>query len=207
MQLIMNCWRDAMPDNSEIVEYQATCEYCQREITIFPPYKLQQNRHFWAQCPHDICRKPTKYYFINGRIAGRKTPLKFKYFTQLKDQGGVKGEIADLAQEGCESAYLDMRRGAAITFRTVTELFTISELLGINPNSEDLPSFSDAIREIRNRHVCTQIVTDLCFIKNLGDTAAHPRISDRSRFIPFTPLNIDYGKSKLEEVIRITYGW
>jgi hypothetical protein len=181
---------------------------------LVPPYTTGDGQHFWTPCPSGGCGKITKYFFINGGIVSRKPVVKFSHFTQLRAQGGVKAEIADVAAEGCETSYLDSNRGAAVVFRVAAELFALSETLDTAPPSQHLPRLQKAIRDIEaqrrfrklNKGKRAVVLDCLRYLKDLGDSASHPRIHPPSRKKAWTPSNIDTGRSKLEDAVAAAFG-
>jgi len=195
--------------------YRSVCGYCGRGVTIYPPYSSNNPLNFWSPCPYGNCAKSTRYYFTKGKIESAKTVVKFANYDRLRAIGSIQAEIAEIAAEACETAYLEANRGAAAIFRVAAELLAVSENLTSAAHNPTLPSFSDAIGQIENRtrfrslkgERRKRLVDCLMFVKNLGDSAAHPRITPPQRFIPSTPATVNEGRYKLEDAAKAVYGW
>ena len=195
--------------------YSRNCGYCGRGVTLYPPYSSTNALNFWAPCPYGNCAKPTKYYFINGKIVSVKTVVNFAFYGRLMAAKGISPEIAEIARDACESAYRESNRGAAAVFRVAAELLALSENFAGGANVTRLPKFSTAIRQIEsgtrfrglNQGKRDRLVKCLKYLRDLGDSAAHPRITPPERTILMIPARLDEGRSKLEDAVKVVYGW
>jgi hypothetical protein len=195
--------------------YSRNCGYCGRGVKLYPPYSSNNPLNFWAPCPYGNCAKPTKYYFINGKIESVKTVVNFAFYGRLKAGQGIMIEIAETAAEACETAYRESNRGAAAIFRVAAELLALSENFAGGANVTTLPKFGVAIKEIENgrrfkglkQERRDRLVACLKYLRNLGDSAAHPRITPPERTILMIPARLDEGRAKLEDAVKAVYGW
>jgi len=185
-------------------------------MDVVPPYVSNQNSYFWAACRYGDCGKVAKYLFINGEIVGKKPAIRFVYSSQLRSEGGIAEQLATLADEACDAAYRESGRGAAVIWRAAAELLALSgHKTQALDRMQHVPALSQLIKDVRNGRLFPKlkgkdrilVVNSLEFLKDLGDTAAHPIRNPKVRKILSTPSNLDLGKRKLEEAVAKIYRW
>jgi hypothetical protein len=203
-----------MPNANDVELYTTKCGYCKNDITINPPYNSKIGGEFWSLCPNDMCRQPIKFYFINGRITSKESPILFEHSNELMSKGDIHREIAQLMDEGCLNAYYEKYRGAAITFRCAAELF-VAHMLGEDTTRDDIPSIKEALINLAGQHPNARLTTAdleriierLKFVKDLGVNAAHPRVCDRDvRKLAVEKSTVSDAKMMFEESLSIYHG-
>ncbi len=204
-----------MSSGSPIKSYHTKCGHCGNDIEVTPPYYSGQAENFWAPCPRPDCRKISKYFFINGEITGTDPVIRFIHYNRLKSSGGIEAEIADLAAEACDAAYREANRGAAVILRAAAELLAIADELKRKPTKTNFPGLKRIINDVRygryystlDRNIRRTIADNLDYVRNLGDTAAHPRVNPPARGILPVASNVNLGKKRLEQAVAAAYGW
>ena len=192
--------------------YKTRCDYCGREIEIVPPYETDHASYFWALCPYDDCGKPTKLFFFKGRITSKKPSIQFIPSKAIPIDDRLMRDIIGVVKEGTENEYMEHRKGAAVIYRVAAEMLALGKVLEQKMDgSVQLMGFASALKSIksgkgrkdlsgRNK---SELVNHLQYVKNLGDTSAHPVINNRDRAIQPVPSNLYEARRHLKEAIEL----
>lgn len=190
------------------------CPYCDHNVELVPPFESGSRLTFVTPCPREVCDKQLLVLALRGRVTTIHRPRKFRLANRMRDESEAHRQVALLAEEACESAYLHALRAAAVTLRVACQLFAASVIFGDDPNAESTRRMRPMIDQLEGKHPPgdlpevrrREVATSLRFVTRLGDTAAHPNVPADWRLQPI-PSNVADGIAAAEKLVANTMGW
>ncbi|MCI4327712.1 MAG: hypothetical protein L3K16_08805 [Thermoplasmata archaeon] len=193
--------------------FASACPYppCSTVEEVLPPKASDFALKFEFEC--EGCRRPRVFLYEKGRVVKESEPRVYGYCSEMRAEGGVSAEIADLLSAATDYLHRGATRGAAVLVRVGAELFLAHQILRDPTDDQSLDRFKPMIDRVRAGEgvMATEVRDRICdYLGNimaLGDTAAHPRIYPQNRQRPFTTGNVLEDLDHLEEIVRLTTGW
>jgi hypothetical protein len=207
------------PPSIPDVPFICTCDHCNMQATFVAPALVPSATRFAVRCFLD-CKRIRVFDFVDGEISAELGHVIPPYCKDLVIRGARLRELAEsvvgaselrLVAElsgGDPDAEDSALRGAAIHLRVAAESAVAYALdLGIKQqrrlqlrDMKDRVKRGDASKRLKSGRQ-TDFLQELDWLRNLGDTAAHPLLKQISREIPATPGNLVKGFERLKTML------
>ncbi len=199
---------------------QFECPNCRGTGDLFAPMLSERPGAFTLRCVLDDCNRMRAFFFLKGQVNSELTGRAIRYYEALKLKRGYLEAVADMLRDAVDLHLIGQMntdqaakdaayRGAAVHLRIAAELLAAGYILKMRESKIRESSLGPLITQVKKGDGDSRIkkgqrfiiLRSLGYLLNLGDTAAHPLLSDPKREVPPTKGNIGRGFDEFDTMV------